>query len=188
MIELYPQDPLYLSTHLLTHGLSLTSYTDLHMSQEVEAEIVSTVSSTSKSSPCLGENVRKSMDNISEGSNSSHLQETETTKNKIKGVELIEPDEVSNEGDDEDSSYEEMLHMPEPHIEIQENDVDEVPNINEDDVEVNIIESPIDPSRHLMETTLRYLGGRDPVSLSQFMSAPGHVSSNNLAPMGDMFR
>ena len=65
------------------------------------------------------------MDNISEGSNSSHVQETEITKNKIKGVELIEPDEVSNEGDDEDSSYEEMLHMPEPHIEIQENDVDE---------------------------------------------------------------
>merc|ERR1712012_1308022 len=92
---LVQQDPLYLSTHLLTHGLSLTSYTDLHMGgQEVEAEIVSTVSSTSKSSPCLGENVRKSMDNISEGSNSSHLQEAENTKsNKIKGVELIEPDE-----------------------------------------------------------------------------------------------
>ena len=132
---LVQQDPLYLSTHLLTHGLSLTSYTDLHMGgqevtdlhmggQEVEAEIVSTVSSTSKSSPCLGENVRKSMDNISEGSNSSHLQEAENTKsNKIKGVELIEPDEVSNEGDDEDSSYEEMLHMPEPLIEIQENDI-----------------------------------------------------------------
>ena len=161
------QDPLHLATHLAAHGLSLAAYTDLHMSpasgeqdpqtEAAEAEVVSTVSSTSKSSPCLGDGVRKSVDNMSEASNSSALQDPDT-KHTVAGGELLGQGEGSSEGDDEDSDTEELLHLAEPDIEIQEEEEDTLPNIHEADVEVNIIETVPGPEHHNILDTLRFFG------------------------------
>ena len=172
------QDPLPLASHMLTHGLSLASYTDLHLAGNSNvtdtAEIVSTVSSTSKSSPYTGENVRKSMDNISEGSNISQPQEPEVN-GRIKGVELLEPDEVSEGVEDEDSSVEELMHMPEPDIEIQEDeDLEDFPNFHEPDV--NIVENFAGPSQSFLDT-LRFLQSQSQVPPPQMMvsSGPGEM-------------
>ena len=91
--EMVQCDPHYLSSHLATHGLSLNTYSDLHCMGE-DQEIVSTISSTSKSSPCLLDTSRKSLE--------------------------LEEEEVE-EVDEEDSDYE-MMEMPEPHVEIEEPD------------------------------------------------------------------
>ena len=101
--ELVLQDPLYLSAHLATHGLSLTSYTELHSPANTgeDSEIVSTVSSTSKSSPCLLDTTRKSLDNISDNSKAA-----------------TEADEEEVESDDDDM----MEMMPEPQVTIEEPD------------------------------------------------------------------
>ena len=105
------QDPLYLSTHLAGHGLSLASYTELHSPGPAgeDPEVVSTVSSsqpsTSKSSPCLLDTTRKSLDNISDTSKAA-----------------TEADEEEVESDEEMMEMMEM--MPEPQVTIEEPDTD----------------------------------------------------------------
>ena len=103
--ELVLQDPLYLSSHLASHGLSLTSYTELHSPGNTgeDSEIVSTVSSTSKSSPCLIDTARKSLDNISDNSKAA-----------------TEADEEEVESDEDEMM--EMMEMPEPQVTIEEPD------------------------------------------------------------------
>ena len=174
------QDPLHLATHLAAHGLTLAAYTHLHMSpaagerdqqtEAAEAEVVSTVSSTSKSSPCLGDGVRKSVDNMSEASNSSALQDPDT-KHTMAGQ-----GEGSSEGDDEDSDTEELLHLAEPDIEIQEEEEEEedtLPNIHEADVEVNIIETVPGPGHHNILDTLRFFGQDSNIQAPSFFGHGG---------------
>ena len=81
-------DPLHLSNHLATHSLSLPAYTDMLGPGEDQesSEVVSTNSSTSKSSPGLLDTTRKSVE----------------------------------EEDDDDESEDEMMEMPEPQVEIEE--------------------------------------------------------------------
>ena len=187
---LVQQDPLYLATHLLTHGLSLTSYSELHMSpiDAETAEIVSTVSSTSKSSPCLGESVRKSMDNISEASNGSHVHIVEQKQiQEIKGVELIEPEEISNEGDDEDSSIEEMIPIPEPHIEIQENDADDFLDIHANGpIDKSILETIAAQNRQVLESQMKYFSQQQ--DQAGLIVRTGHAHGHGSGQQPDMFR
>lgn len=95
-------DPLHLSHHLATHSLTLPAYTDLHRPSRPEedqenSEIVSTISSTSKSSPCLLETVRKSMDEEEEEDSEEEMMEMPEPQ-----VEIEEPDSelVSMETED----------------------------------------------------------------------------------------
>ena len=94
-------DPLHLSNHLATHSLSLPAYTDMLGPGEDQesSEVVSTNSSTSKSSPGLLDTTRKS---------------------------------VEEEDDDDDGSEDEMMEMPEPQVEIEEEPDSELLQIEND--------------------------------------------------------
>ena len=93
-------DPLHLSNHLATHSLSLPAYTDMLGPGEDQesSEVVSTNSSTSKSSPGLLDTTRKSLE----------------------------------EEDDDDESEDEMMEMPEPQVEIEEEPDSELLQIEND--------------------------------------------------------
>ena len=93
-------DPLHLSNHLATHSLSLPAYTDMLGPGEDQesSEVVSTNSSTSKSSPGLLDTTRKSVE----------------------------------EEDDDDESEDEMMEMPEPQVEIEEEPDSELLQIEND--------------------------------------------------------
>ena len=94
-------DPLHLSNHLATHSLSLPAYTDMLGPGEDQesSEVVSTNSSTSKSSPGLLDTTRKSLE----------------------------------EEDDDDESEDEMMEMPEPQVEIEEEPDSELLQLENDD-------------------------------------------------------
>ena len=104
-------DPLHLSHHLATHSLSLPAYTDLHTPSRPEedqetSEIVSTISSTSKSSPCLLETARKSIDEEEEEEDS----EEEMMEMPEPHVEIEEPDSELVSMETEDLQVDQVDH------------------------------------------------------------------------------
>ena len=129
--ELVVQDPLYLSSHLASHGLSLTSYTLLHSPGRTgeDPEIVSTVSSTSKSSPCLLDTARKSLDNISDNSKAATDADEEEVESEEEMMEMMEM-------------------MPEPQVTIEEPD-SELP------LEMNYLEEEAEDQTELVENMFR---------------------------------
>ena len=129
--QLVLQDPLYLSSHLASHGLSLTSYTELHSPANTgeDPEIVSTVSSTSKSSPCLLDTARKSLDNISDNSKAATDADEEEVESEEEMMELMEM-------------------MPEPQVTIEEPD-SELP------LEMNYVEEDREDPTELVENMFR---------------------------------
>ena len=155
------QDPHHLTQHLSSHGHSLSSYTDQYMSQDTE--VISSISSTSKSSPILGDcsvSIRKSTDNLSEpeSNQSEQQQQPQQQQQQIRGVALVEPGDGSiDEGDDDnDSSIEELMEMPEPQVEIQEGEYTTNNFAATGDIDVNIIESIAENNREFMENAMRY--------------------------------
>jgi len=97
--EMVQQDPLHLRLHLLSHGLNLAQYTNLleaegsRGSSSGEGEVVSSASSTSKSSP--GVQARQSVDNMSESQGSSKEGEKEVGDLEEDVDEELEDGEMS---------------------------------------------------------------------------------------------
>ena len=97
--EMVQQDPLHLRLHLISHGLNLAQYTNLleaegsRGSSSGEGDVVSSASSTSKSSP--GVQARQSVDNMSESQGSSKEGEKEVGDLEEDVDEELEDGEMS---------------------------------------------------------------------------------------------
>ena len=135
--QMVQQDPFYLKEHLATHDLTLAAYTQLFEAQmndhsengnlnEKEsigdADIASTLSSTSKSSPGVPGDFRKSVDNLSETSSSSNMQDDLKIKECTVNLTPIDnqPIEASDENSSEDgmNMFDVINIKTEPDIEI----------------------------------------------------------------------
>ena len=116
--EMVQQDPLHLRLHLITHGLNLAQYTSLlesegrgSSSHSGEGEVVSSASSTSKSSP--GVHARQSVDNMSESQGSSKEGEKEEKEDDVAELE-----EDVDEMEDGEASVKAEPITTEPDIEL----------------------------------------------------------------------
>lgn len=121
--EVVQQDPLHLRLHLVTHGLSLAQYSGLAevegrggSNHSGEGEVVSSASSTSKSSP--GAQVRQSVDNMSDSQGSSKGEKEEEKEKDGMEEDVGDVDEDIEDEDDEDISLKAEPIMTEPDIEL----------------------------------------------------------------------
>lgn len=117
--EMVQQDPLHLRLHLITHGLNLAQYTSLleaegrgSSSHSGEGEVVSSASSTSKSSPGVHQ-ARQSVDNMSESQGSSKEGEKEEKEDDVAELE-----EDVDEMEDGEASVKAEPITTEPDIEL----------------------------------------------------------------------
>ena len=117
--EMVQQDPLHLRLHLITHGLNLAQYTNLleaegrgSSSHSGEGEVVSSASSTSKSSPGV-HGARQSVDNMSESQGSSKEGEKEEKEDDVAELE-----EDVDEMEDGEASVKAEPITTEPDIEL----------------------------------------------------------------------
>ena len=120
--EMVQQDPLHLRLHLALHGLSLAQYSEQlegegrgSSSHSGDGEVVSSASSTSKSSP--GAMPRQSLDNMSESQGSSKEGEKEEMKDKDLEDDVGELEEEIDEDDGEMAMKAEPI-LTEPDIEL----------------------------------------------------------------------
>jgi len=164
--QMVQQDPFYLKEHLATHDLTLAEYTQLFEAQlndlsesvhlnekdsQADADVASTMSSTSKSSPGAPGDFRKSVDNLSETSSSSNMQEELKLKECVVNLTPLDnqPVEASDENSSEDgmNMFDVINIKTEPDIEIgyfgnNENEFD-MSRFNGNDVEMSITQNII---------------------------------------------
>eukprot|EP00090_Calanus_glacialis_P045694 TRINITY_DN8651_c0_g1_i1.p1 TRINITY_DN8651_c0_g1~~TRINITY_DN8651_c0_g1_i1.p1 ORF type:complete len:1419 (-),score=222.67 TRINITY_DN8651_c0_g1_i1:288-4544(-) len=162
--QMVQQDPFYLKEHLATHDLTLAAYTQLfeaQMNDQIEnghlnekdshadADVASTMSSTSKSSPGAPSDFRKSVDNLSETSSSSNMQDDLKIKECTVNLTPIDnqPIEASDENSSEDgmNMFDVINIKTEPDIEIGYfgNNEFDMSRFNGSDLEMSITQNII---------------------------------------------